>query len=139
MASAWTCPECGRQFGRNKQSHECAPAMTLEEYFTTGPAHERPIFDAVMAHLETLGPVHVEPVSVGIFLKRPRKFAELRPKQKWVALWFVLSRSIDHPKIARKLQGSRNRTHHVVNLRIPEDLDEDVCGWLTESYLDSAS
>ena len=29
---AWTCPECGRQFGRNKQSHECSPAMTLEEF-----------------------------------------------------------------------------------------------------------
>jgi uncharacterized protein DUF5655 len=137
--SAWLCPACGRQFGRNKQSHDCEPAMTIDEYFETGPAHERPIFDAVIAHLETLGPVHVEPVSVGIFLKQPRKFAELRPKQKWVALSFVSSRSIDHPKIARKLKGSRNRTHYVVNLRTPDDLDDDVCGWLTESYLDSSS
>jgi hypothetical protein len=83
--------------------------------------------------------VHVEPVSVGIFLKRPRKFAELRPKQKWVALFFVLSRSVDHPRIARKLHGSSGRVHHVVNLRGPEDVDDDVCGWLTESYLDSSS
>ncbi|MEY2433499.1 MAG: hypothetical protein QOC92_3224 [Acidimicrobiaceae bacterium] len=113
--------------------------MSLDEYFATGPAHERPIFDAVMAHLEKLGPVHVEPVSVGIFLKSPRKFVELRPKQKWVALSFVLSRSVDHPKIARKLQGSASRTHHVVNLCTPADVDADVCGWLTESYLESSS
>jgi Domain of unknown function (DUF5655) len=112
--------------------------MTLEEYFETGPAHERPIFDAVMAHVETLGPIHVEPVSVGIFLKHPRKFAELRPKQKWVALSFVLPRAVDHPKIARKLQGSASRTHHVVNLRTPDDVDDDVRGWLTESYFESA-
>ena len=136
--TAWVCPECGRQFGRHKQSHECAPAMSLEDYFATGPAHERPIFDAVMAHIETLGPVHVEPVSVGIFIKRPRKFAELRPKQKWVALSFVLSRTVDHPKIARKMQGSAARTHHVVNLRSPADVDDDVRGWLTESYLESS-
>ena len=136
--NAWVCPECGRQFGRNKQSHDCEPAMSLEEYFATGPAHERPIFDAVMAHVKTLGPVHVEPVSVGIFLKRPRKFAELRPKQKWVALAFVLARSVEHPKIARRLQGSASRTHHVVNLRTPADVDDDVCGWLTESYLESS-
>ena len=77
LVAAWTCTECGRQFGRNKQSHECSPAMTLDEYFSTGPPIERPIFDAVMAHLETLGPVHVEPVSVGIFFKQPRKFAQL--------------------------------------------------------------
>jgi hypothetical protein len=135
--TVWLCPECARQFGRRNQSHECAPAMSLEEYFDTGPQRERPIFDAVMAHLETVGPVHVEPVSVGIFIKRSRTFVELRPKQKWVALSFVLSRSVDHPKIARKLQGSSARTYHVVNLRTPEDLDDDVCGWLTESYLDS--
>jgi hypothetical protein len=111
--------------------------MSLEDYFATGPERERPIFDAVMAHLSSVGPMHVEPVSVGIFIKRSRTFVELRPKQKWVALSFVLSRAVDHPKIDRKLQGSGSRTYHVVNLRTPEDLDDDVCGWLTESYLDS--
>src|SRR5947208_14545401 len=44
VPKVWTCPACGRQFGRNKQSHECAPAMSLEEYFSTGPPHERPVF-----------------------------------------------------------------------------------------------
>ena len=60
--------------------------MSIEEYFATGPPHERPVFDAVMAHMASVGPVHVEPVSVGIFLKRARTFAELRPMQKWVAM-----------------------------------------------------
>ena len=93
----WTCPECARQFGRRNQSHECAPAMTLEAYFSTGPERERPIFEAVMAELEEVGPVHVEPVSVGIFLKRSRTFAELRPMRNWVALWFSLPRTEDDP------------------------------------------
>ena len=78
---AWTCPECGRRFGRRGQSHDCAPALSLDEYFSTGPPHERPIFDAVMAHIDTLSGVHVEPVSVGIFFKRGRTFAQLRPKE----------------------------------------------------------
>jgi hypothetical protein len=111
--------------------------MTLEEYFSTGPERERPIFEAVMQHLDSVGPVHVEPVSVGIFLKRSRTFAELRPMQKWVALSFGLTRTIDHPKIARKMKGSGTRVYHVVNVREPADIDDDVCGWLTESYLDS--
>jgi hypothetical protein len=132
----WVCPDCGRQFGRQKQSHDCAPAMTLEEYFSTGPERERPIYEAVKAHLDTLGPVHVEPVSVGIFIKRGRRFVDLRPKQKWVALSFVLPRTVDHPKIARRIV-SGNRTYHVVNARGPEDVDDQVCAWLTESYLDS--
>ena len=108
--------------------------MSVEEYFSTGPAHERPIFDAVMAHLDTVGPVHVEPVSVGIFLKQPRKFAELRPMQKWVALSFSLTRRVQHPRIARKPIPHGGRWYHVVNLRSPDELDDDMRGWLTEAY-----
>jgi hypothetical protein len=111
--------------------------MTIEEYFSSGPERERPIFDAVMAHLETVGPVHVEPVSVGIFLKRSRTFAELRPKVKWEALSFGLARKLDSPKIARRMTGSPNRTYYVVNLRGPEDFDDDMRAWLTEAYLES--
>jgi hypothetical protein len=135
--TAWTCPDCHRQFGRNKQSHDCAPAMTLTEYFSTGPLIEKPVFDAVMAHLDSIGPVHVEPVSVGIFFKQPRKFAQLRPMQKWVALSFSLPRRVDHPLIARKVIAHGSRYYHVVNLRGPDDVDDRIRGWLTEAYFDS--
>ena len=67
----WTCPECGRMFGRTGQGHDCAPGLSLDEYFETGPAHERPVFDAVMAHVESLGPVHADIVSVGISSRIP--------------------------------------------------------------------
>ncbi|HEX2850713.1 MAG TPA: DUF5655 domain-containing protein, partial [Acidimicrobiales bacterium] len=134
---AWTCPDCGRRFARASQSHECAPAMTLEEYFSTGPPHERPVFDAVMQHLATVGPVHVEPVSVGIFLKRSRTFAELRPMQRWVALSFSLRRRVSHPTITRKVMEWSGRYYHVANIREAGDVDDRIRGWLTEAYLDS--
>jgi hypothetical protein len=108
--------------------------MTLEEYFSTGPEWERPIFEAVMAHLSTLGPVHVEPVSVGIFVKKAGSFVELRPMSRWVAMSFMVPRRIQHPKISRTPISSGGLTFHVVNLRRPEDVDDDVKAWLTESY-----
>jgi hypothetical protein len=109
--------------------------MSLEQYFRTGPQRERPIFEAIIEHLETIGPVHVEPVSVGIFLKRSRTFAELRPMTRWVALWFPMTTVVDHPRIARRLTVTGNRTWYVVNLRSPEDVDDLVRSWLTEAYL----
>ena len=111
--------------------------MTLEKYFSTGPARERPIFDAVMAHLDTVGPVHVEPVSVGIFLKRSRTFAQLRPMRDWVALSFSLSGTVRHPTIIRKVAPYNGRYYHVANIREPEDIDDDIRAWLTEAYLSS--
>ena len=130
----WTCPDCGRQFGRSNQGHECAPAMTLEEYFSTGPPHERPVFDAVMRHLASSGPLHVEPVSVGIFLKNPRKFAELRPMTRWVAVSFSLPRQASHPTIVRKVTAYHGLYYHVANVSDPADVDDGIGTLLVEAY-----
>ena len=132
--AGWTCPECGRLFGRTKQSHECAPGMTLEEYFSTGPPHERPVFEAVMRHLTSVGPVHADVVSVGIFLKNPRKVAELRPMQRWVAVSFSLRRRARHRTIVRKPVEYSGKYFHVANVATPDDLDDALCELLTEAY-----
>ena len=133
----WTCPDCGRRFGAVGRGHECAPALTIEEYFSTGPPHERPVFEVVHAHLAGLGDVHVEPVSVGIFFKRGRTFAELRPMTRWVALSFVLPRVVADRRISRKVHTQGRRHHHVVNVHSPDDVDDTVKSWLTEAHLDA--
>jgi hypothetical protein len=113
--------------------------MPLDDYFATGPPHERPVFDAVMHHLEGVGPVYVEPVSVGIFLKNPRKFAELRPLQRWTALSFYLRRPASHRTIVRKIVRYGGRYFHVANVAEPADLDDDLRNLLTEAYDEAAS
>ena len=132
----WICPDCGRLFGRAGQSHDCAPGLSLEEYFATGPAHERPIFDAVMSHVQTLGEVHADFVSVGVFLKNPRKFAELRPKDRWVAISFSLRRRAQHPTITRKVVEYGARFWHVANVREPGEIDAALLDLLAEAYHD---
>lgn len=134
---SWTCPECGRLFARSGQGHDCAPGLSLEEYFSSGPAHERPVYDAVWAHVETLGPVHADIVSVGIFLKNPRKFAELRPMQKWVAVSFSLSRRARHRTITKKVVEYGDRYWHTANVATPDDLDGALSELLAETYADA--
>jgi hypothetical protein len=111
--------------------------MSLDEYFATGPAHERPVFDAVMSHLHQVGPVHVEPVSVGIFLKRSRTFAELRPMTKWVALSFSLLHPARHKLITRKVVQYNGRYYHVANVAKASDIDEGLVDLLTQAYFSS--
>jgi hypothetical protein len=133
----WTCPSCERSFGRPGQSHVCAPALTVEEYFATGPSFERPIFEVVREHLESLGPVVVEPVQVGVFFKRSRMFAQLRPKTRWVALGFLLPVAVADERISRRVTASANRIYQETKLREPSDVDDDVRSWLTEAYFSS--
>lgn len=92
------------------------------------------VFEAVHGYLVTLGPVHVEPVAVGIFIKKSGSFVELRPMTKWVAMSFPLPRRLVHPRIARKPVVAGPRIFHVVNLREPADLTDEVREWLAESY-----
>ena len=79
----------------------------------------------------------VDPVDVGIMLKRTRTFAEVRTKKNAVVLGLLLSRVVEHPRITRTIKTSANRAAHFVDLVRVEDLDGEVRAWLTEAFLDS--
>ncbi len=108
--------------------------MSLDDYFATGPPFERPIFEAVIAVVNELGAIHVEPVSVGIFLKAPRKFLELRPAQKWVQVSFSLRRTARHPLITRKVLPHGGKFWHVANVASVDQLDEALFDLIKEAY-----
>lgn len=131
----WQCPECDRRFGRANQGHECAPAMAIDEYFETGPAFERPIFEAIHRHLMTLDPdIWFEPVSVGIFFKRRTVFCSLRTKTKWTAVGFNLDRKLEHGRLSRKVVEHGKRYFHVVNVKAADEVDDLLLAWITESW-----
>ena len=115
--AAWICPDCKRDFGRSNQSLECAPGMSEAEYFAAGSAFERPVYAAVAEHLETVGPLKIEYLSVGIFFKRARTFAELRPMRNRVRLSVLLSRRLQHPRIVKAYHGTGLRSAYFVDLR----------------------
>ena len=130
----WTCPKCDRQFARSKQSHECSPAMSLDEYFSTGPPWERPIFDAVMAHSRDSGS---GPRRAGVGRHLPEEPTHVRgaaPDDEVGRAAFSLRRVVRHRLIKRKPIAWSGRYWHVVNVGSPDDIDDDVKEWLTEAY-----
>ena len=131
---SWTCLSCGRSFGREGQSHSCVPAGTLEESFRGRPDWYREALERIEAYLRSLGDVVVEPVQVGVFFKRSRSFAELRPMESALRVEFLLSRSLDDPRISKTLPLSANRTAYFVDLRAPEEVDATLLAWLSEAY-----
>ncbi len=111
--------------------------MTVEDYFSTGPAFERPIFEEVRSFVLTLGPVTIEPVSVGIFFKKPSSWVQLRPKRMWVAMGFPMRRDVGHRTIRNKpMTNGRGSSMKwfVANLEAPGDLDDDLRDLLSESF-----
>ncbi len=110
--------------------------MTVDDYFASGPAFERPIFEAVRDHLRTLDPdVWFEPVSVGIFFKRRTSFVQLRTMTKWVAVAFNLDRRLSSSRLSRKVIEHAGRYFHVVNVADAAEVDQQLLDWLAEAWL----
>lgn len=131
----WECPACRRRFDRTGQGHECAPALSVDEYFETGPEFERPVFETVLGVLRGVDPdIWFEPVSVGIFFKRRTTFVALRTRNRWVAVCFDLRRRLTSDRVARKIIEHNGRYHHVVNVVEPDDVDDELQGWLIEAW-----
>ncbi|GIF73221.1 DUF5655 domain-containing protein [Asanoa siamensis] len=136
--SRWTCPSCEREFGRSNQWHVCVPAGTVDETFAPHRPEWRLIFDAILAHVEDLGPVHTDAVRIGVFLKTERTLAEVRPRARAVDLMLVLPHAIDSDRIRRTMRTSADLTTSVVALTNAGQVDDQVRAWLTEAY-DAAS
>jgi Domain of unknown function (DUF5655) len=130
----WLCPWCKRNFGRANQSHKCRPALTIDAYLAAQPAALHATYKAVLRQLAKLGPIDIDPVPVGIMVKRNRTFCELRPRRDAVELSFKLSEPLAHARIRKTIHSSTHRQAHFVDLRSPRDVDAQIIAWLTKSY-----
>jgi hypothetical protein len=130
----WLCPWCRRHFGRANQAHKCRPGLTLDEYLAAQPAALRSTYKAVLRQLAKLGAVDIDPVPVGVMVKRSRTFCELRPRRDAVELSFKLSEPLSHPRIRKTLRSSTHRQAHFVDLRTPRDVDAQIIAWLAQAY-----
>jgi Domain of unknown function (DUF5655) len=132
--SRWVCPNCEREFGRARQSHVCVPGCTVDECFHGRPAVHRAIYDAIVAELSRLGPVHEDAVRVGVFLKRDRKFAEVRPMVRAVSLLLLLPRSSRSAPAGKRWEVSAGRVILRITLVGVEDVTAQLRGLLAEAY-----
>jgi hypothetical protein len=107
--------------------------MPVAEYLQRLDDDRRLACEAVLSYLEDFDEVIVEAAEVGLLIKRGRTFAELRPKRGRMELTVKLHRPLDHPRIRRSVQDGR-RFYHFIDLRTAADVDDDVRGWLAESY-----
>ncbi|MEX0781641.1 MAG: DUF5655 domain-containing protein [Dehalococcoidia bacterium] len=134
MPVRWECERCGRTFGRTGQGHTCVPGMTVDAYFDGRPSVQRAIYDAVAEHMTSLGPMEIEAVGVGVFFKKARTFVELRGRQKWMNLSFMLDHRVDAERVGY-IGGGGGRHFHRVRLDGPQDVDDELRSWLTASYV----
>ncbi len=136
--TVWTCPDCERDFGAAGQGHDCRPGLTIEEYAAGALPYFRQIYDRIEARLLPLdGDLIIDPIDKMVLFKHGGTFATLTSMTKWVAVGFSLRRKLSSGRLSRKVQEYGSKYHHVVNLTGPQEVDDELLGWLEEAFFTS--
>ncbi len=132
---SWTCPRCGRSFGRRDQPHSCVPAADLGDWLAGRPALVGEVVAAVRSVVDALGDdVRLEATKSAVMVKRSRTFAEVKPRKESVELSFIVSRRVADPRVTGTLDLTSTRIVHTVRMTSASELDDQVRQWLTEAY-----
>lgn len=91
-------------------------------------------YEEVLTSLRTIGLFTVEPKKTSIHLVRSSGFAGVHPRKGYLYLNLRLDRVLSGSRIAKTEQVSKNRWHNEIRLDSPEQVDEELCGWLLEAY-----
>jgi len=92
------------------------------------PLHRR-IYEEILAHLRTMGPVHADVVRVGVFLKHQRTVVEVRPKVRSLNLLLTMPYPLDDPRVSR-------RWGNVAQVKVTsvDEVDDQLRNWLSVAY-----
>lgn len=114
----------------------CAPGVELDDVFAVRPAWQQDAYEALVAPLRDLGDLHEDPVAVGVFLKRQRKLAEIRPMATRLRVLAFLPGEVASDAVIRR-EAIGDRVLHVVDLRGPGEVDGALVDLLVQAWEDA--
>jgi hypothetical protein len=127
----WTCPQCGRRFAREDQFHS-HETVAVDAHFAGRPSQLRAAFDELTASLPE--DVEVQALRTVIILSAPTTFSFVTVQSKRLLIGVFLDRPIDAPRVVKVDEVSPSKFASVIAVRDPDDVDEDLRGWLREAY-----
>ena len=92
------------------------------------------IYYRLFEELGKFGPLKIEPKKTSIHLSNRFGFAGVYTRKNYINLEVHLNHRLSGKRINKVEQASANRFHHTIRLSNPEDIDEELLGWLKEAY-----
>ncbi|MGS2777803.1 DUF5655 domain-containing protein [Robertmurraya sp. GLU-23] len=84
--------------------------------------------------MKEIGPFEIGFKKTSIHLLNKSSFGGVHPKKKWLDFNLVTNHQIEHEKITKIEQVSKNRFHNYFRFHSEEELDQKFLILLKESY-----
>lgn len=107
--------------------------QVLDEIYTGGKAHMRPIHEKLMQEINKFGPFEIAPKKGYVSLRRKKQFAMIGPKTN--TRFEVGVNAKDLTKSARlQEQPQGSMCNYIVSLTDPQDVDAELIHWIKSAY-----
>ena len=129
----WTYPKCGRRFVGRNAWHSCGD-HTVGRFLAGKGARARELYDGFEQLIASCGDYEVAPAKTRIaFMARVRFAAVYAVSERGMTVTFGLPRPLQNARI-RKVEHFGSWYLHWLRITSPDELDDELRGWLCESY-----
>ncbi len=129
----WICPECGRKFSRNKQTHSCLE-YDIEDLFSGKEQIARELYQHLTERVKEFGEIEVHAGKWGITIRRLSTFLSFLIEKNHLTLIFISAEPIDEFPVYQNYQHSGSRFSNSVKIESEDEIDEQLMRWLHEAW-----
>jgi hypothetical protein len=107
---------------------------TVNEHFENRAPEVKATYAAILKAAKKLGPVKEEAKKTSIHLVRKSAFAGVATRKSALILTLKSDSDVVSKRIAKREQVSAHRWHLETKLEAPEQVDNEILGWLKKAY-----
>lgn len=108
--------------------------MSDNELFSNKASNVYEIYSKLLDLLKEIGRYEIEYKKTSIHLLNKSAFGGVHPKKNWLDFNLVTKHPIEHEKMTKVEQVSKNRFHHNFRFQSVDELDQAFLALLKESY-----
>jgi Domain of unknown function (DUF5655) len=130
----WTCPRCGRRFVGRNMWHACGD-YSVEGFLEGKGERARELFDGFERLIAACGPYEVAPAKTRVAFMRRVRFAGVSAiSDRGMTIAFGFPRRLRSGRIRKVERYGKDWYGHFMRITSPDQLDDELLGWLRESY-----
>jgi len=129
----WICPECGRKFARNKQSHSCIE-YNPEDLFIGKDQRVRDLYNALIIRLNGFGEIEVHSGKWNLTIRRLSTFLTVIIEKTHLTLVFISEEPIEEFPVYQNYHHTANRFSNSIKIESADEIDNQLMGWLRQAW-----